>query len=235
MPTGQSSSGSYSSTQNQGVQNTPKNPLSNSRRDAAMGRQASRFNFGIAIGSAHAVTDIGGSKDMGFGDFLSYQTSNYGLKFGIYGQYQMNYWFALSFGMDYGSYQGAHMVDDGVYGGYRFENNIFEFFAKTEFHAPFLYSSPADLYLFTGIGLFFNDMRLFNADNRPQTISTDFSQTQPAIPLGIGFGYTFNNIIRVGYELGYRYTMFNFFDGVDDLSNSYDKYFSNTLKISLNF
>ncbi|MFW5793247.1 MAG: DUF6089 family protein [Bacteroidota bacterium] len=238
LPMGSSKNGAVKSTSNSAVANTPKEPLSESRRDKVMSK--SQWLMGLSFGSSHAVADIGNSKNMAFGEFVDYQFSNLGLSMGLFTKYHLNNWFALSFGMDYGSYKGVHnapSLNDSYYYGYSFENNIFEFFAKTEFSAPFLATTPVDLYLFTGIGVFFNDMKLYDDDNRrvsPNEIS-DYSQTQPSIPVGLGFGYYFNNKLRIGYELGYRYTVFTFFDGVNIDSSGYDKYFSNSLKVSYNF
>lgn len=238
IPMGESKNGSPSSSPNTAVQNVPKEPLNESRRDKIMSKR--QWLLGVSIGSSHAVADIGGSKNLAFGEFVDYQMSNLGLNLGIFAKYQLNDWFALSFGMDYGSYKGIHSASEFLesdYYGYSFQNDIFEFFTKTEFHAPFLASKPADVYLFTGIGVFFNDMKLYDDNDRrtPPNEIGNFNQTQPAVPIGLGFGYCFSNQLRIGYELGYRYTFFTFFDGINDLGNSYDRYFSNSLKISYNF
>ncbi len=238
LPMGSSGSTNVRSTENVAVENVQKSPLGVSRRDQEMGTRPITWEIGINVGSAHAVTDIGNAKNMAFGDFMGYQTDNYGLNFGLYTKRLLSSWLGVSFGMDYGSYGGHHSCStlaDSDYYGYRFENNVFEFFGKLELHAPFLERKAFDLYGFTGIGVFFNDLRLFNEQNRPVTIETDFNQVQPAIPVGLGFGYVINNQVRIGYELGYRYTMFNFFDGVGDKGSVNDRYFSNVLKVGIVF
>ncbi len=234
IPGGYTENGSPASTENQGVQNSPKEPLSTSRRDRVV-NVPNKWELGLSIGSSHAVADIGDSKEMAFGDFVSYQFSNLGLNFGIYTKYKFTSYFAASFGMDYGSYIGVQSTVANNYSGYRFENDVFEFFGKTEFHAPFLKNTIADAYLFTGIGVFFNDLRVYDEFNRRHRVEVEYSQIQPTIPVGIGFGFKLNNKVRLGYELGYRYTFFNLFDGVQDVSTKYDKYFSNALKLSVGF
>jgi hypothetical protein len=234
MPIGNSANGGPATTENTAVHNSPKEPLSNSRRNQSI-NPINKWEFGLSIGSSHAIADIGNSKNLEFGDFIDYQFSNLGLNFGIYTKYKLTNWFAASFGMDYGSYKGIQTDPLMNYAGYTFQNEVFEFFAKTELHAPFSRKFPLDLYAFSGIGIFFNDIRLFNELDRRVHVARDYSQVQPAIPLGLGFGYIINNKVRIGYELGYRYTFFNLFDGVEDMSASCDKYFSNVLKISVVF
>ncbi len=140
-------------------------------------------------------------------------------------------------GMDYANLSGQAPFNEGLTENdpFSFSNDIFEFFAKTEFMLPMLSRSPFDIYGFAGIGVFFSDARVFNANDRLLENSVDYSQVQPVIPMGFGFSYRLPNSLRIGYEFGWRNTIFHYLDGVQMTQDNYDNYFFNNLKISFGF
>ncbi len=231
----QRSSGASASSSNQAIRNEPKPPLHTSLRDQyyAIGV----WEIGLSVGTAHTITDIAENKGLGFSDFTDYHTNNYNFKFGFFTRYIMNEWFALSLGMDYANLSGQVPFGENLPENvpFRFTNDIFEFYAKTELMLPVLSRSPFDLYGFVGIGLFFSDARIFDIRDRIVESNVDYSQVQPVIPVGLGFSYKLPNGLRLGYEFGWRNTIFHYLDGVRMTRDNYDNYFFNSLKISYSF
>jgi hypothetical protein len=229
------SSGASASSSNQAVRNQPKPPLHTSLRDQyyALGV----WEIGLSVGTAHPITDIAENKGLGFNEFADYHTNNFNFKLGFFTRYIMNEWFALSLGMDYANLSGQVPFGENLPENvpFRFTNDIFEFYAKTELMLPALSRSPFDLYGFVGIGLFFSDARVFDNRDRIVESEVDYSQVQPVIPMGLGFSYTLPNGLRLGYEFGWRNTIFHYLDGVKRTRDNYDNYFFNSLKISYSF
>ncbi len=227
------SSGVSASSNNQSTRNQAKSPLHTSLRDQyyALGF----WEIGLSVGTAHSITDIAGNKGLTLNDFTEYHTNNFNFKLGFFTRYVMSEWFALSLGMDYANLTGQVPFRDNMPETFRFTNDIFEFYAKTELMLPALSRSPFDLYGFVGIGLFFSDARVFDVRDRIVESDVDYSQVQPVIPIGMGFSYKLPNGLRIGYEFGWRNTIFHYLDGVKMTRDNYDNYFFNSLKISYAF
>jgi len=216
------------------VRNTPKPPLQKSRKDQH--ESLGVWEMGFTIATSHAITDMGSNKGIPMSDFTSYHTSNYSFGGGIYGRFLMNDWFALNMGMNFANFSGQRttpfpLVESNAYS---FKNDIFEFFGKTEFRLPMLADSPFDLYAYTGIGIFFSDARLYDLNERIISTQDDYSQVQPFIPFGGGFSVKLTNSLKIGYEFGWRNTIFHYLDGVKK-DDSYDHYFLNSIKIGFLF
>ncbi len=213
------------------IKNEPTEALEPSRRDQQLA--IGSWDLGVLFGTSHSVTDIQNNKSLGFGDFIDYQISNFNYTFGVFTRYKAADWFAINGGMKYAYFSGSNEPPaDFQYESFSFENDLFEFFIKTEFYAPILQYSPSELYLFTGITLFFSDVKVLNADGMIHTITDEFQQIQPAMPFGLGYSYTFNNDLSVGYEFGWRYTLFYYLDGVRVENQGYDSYFFNMITVS---
>jgi hypothetical protein len=229
------SSGASASSSNQAIRNEPKPPLQTSLRDQYYATGI--WEVGFSLGTAHTITDISGNKGLELNEFADYHTNNYNLKLGFFTRYIMNEWFALSLGMDYANLSGQVPFGENIPENlpFRFTNDIFEFYAKTELMLPLLARSPFDLYGFVGIGLFFSDARVFDVRDRIVESDVDYSQVQPVIPMGMGFSYKLPNGLRLGYEFGWRNTIFHYLDGVRMTPDNYDNYFFNSLKISYSF
>lgn len=216
------------------VRNTPKPPLQRSRRNTH--QSLGIWELGFTFSTSHAITDISGNKNLPIGDFADYHMSNFSYGAGIYGRYLMNDWFAMNLGMNFANLTAARTdgVDYQDRQIYSFNNDIFEFFAKSEFRLPALAPSPFDLYGFVGFGLFFSDASLYDQNERLVTITQDYSQVQPFIPFGGGFSVKLTNTLKLGYEFGWRNTIFPYLDGIT-VDNNYDHYFFNSLKIGFIF
>lgn len=223
---------SPSSNDPNAVKNNPKPPLQKSLRDQH--QSLGYWELGLSIGTSHAISDIAGNKDFPINEFTEYHTTNYSMAGGFYGRYIMNEWFAMNLGMNFANLKAEReFVPEGSE-AMRFNNDIFEFYAKTEFRLPALSRSPFDLYGFVGIGVFFSDASIYDKDDRLITTQDDYSQVQPVIPFGGGFSVKITNNLRIGYELGWRNTIFHYLDGVKS-DEKYDHYFLNSLKIGFVF
>jgi hypothetical protein len=217
------------------TQNQPKLPLQPSLRDTYLYKGS--WEMGLSLGTTHALTDIADNKALPPGEFLQYHTKNYDLSFGFFGRYKMSSWFAIKLGAEYSSISAENMAHLGNpdIPAVSFENEIFEFYGRTEFMLPALARSPVDIYGFVGIGIFFTDAQLFDQNNLPVQVPDDYSQVQPLIPIGFGANVRVTERLKLGYEFGWRNTIFHYLDGIKVPSNSYDRYFVNQLKISYMF
>jgi len=213
------------------IKNEPSRPLEPTRRQKDFTTYI--WEFGLLLGSSHSITDIQDNKSLGLGDFISEQTSSLNFGIGVFARHQVSTWFAISGGMKYSRFSGTNEPPvDFEYEAFSFENSLYEFYVKTEIYAPFLDYSSSDIYLFTGIAVFFSDVSLRDADNQSYAITDDFEQIQPAMPLGLGYSYTLYNSVKVGYEFDWRHTLFHYLDGVKVDGSNYDSYFFNMITIS---
>lgn len=216
------------------VRNSPKPPLTRSRRDQY--KSLGAWEMGFSLSTTHTITDIASSKGLPIGDFANFHSSHYSMGGGIYGRYLMNDWFALNLGMNFANLKANRDLpfDLGNTSVASFNNDIFEFFTKSEFYLPGLTRTPFDLYGFVGIGIFFSDATIYDTNDRLISAQVDYNQVQPFIPFGGGLSIKVTNTIKVGYEFGWRNTIFHYLDGVKN-DNSYDHYFLNSLKIGVSF
>ncbi len=216
------------------VRNTPKPALQRSLKEQY--ESIGTWEMGFTFGTAHSITDVGANKGFGASDFVQYHTKNFSFSGGLYGRYLLNNWFALNMGMNFAnlSYTRDEPMRALGVDVYRFNNDIFEFVGKTEFHLPSLSQTPFDIYGYVGIGVLFSDATVYDLNDRLINTQDEYSQVQPFIPFGGGFSVKLTNSVRLGYELGWRNTIFHYLDGVKE-NDSYDHYFLNNIKIGFTF
>ncbi len=214
------------------IQNVPSASLQPSIREQRLGK--GKLELGVLMGTSHGITDIQANKHLDFVDFVDYQTSNFDYSFGVFTRYMATNWFAVNGGIKYARLSGVNKPPSNIeYEAFSFKNDLFEFFVKTEFHAPFLYHTSSKAYLFTGLSIFFTEISVLDAENQIYQVDDNFEQVQPALPIGLGYSYTFGNYISVGYEFGWRYTPFHYLDGVSPHDERrYDSYFFNLITLS---
>ncbi len=136
----------------------------------------------------------------------------------------------------------------------------YTFYSNPDVGGGFNYKTAFNAYVFGGVGIFhMNPEAMFTHTWVDQvhgitytpgdydalhTLTTEgesqYSLVQPTIPLGIGFYYTFNNSIRLGWELVWNKTFTDYLDDVSgkypsygydqNLVNVYDKYLTNQSK-----
>jgi len=217
------------------VRNTPKPPLTRSRRDQY--KSLGSWEMGFSFSTTHTVTDIAASKGLPIAEFANFHSAHYSMGGGIYGRYRMTDWFAFNLGINFANLKANRdlpfLIGDNAVSS--FNNDIFEFFTKSEFYMPGLTRTPFDLYGFVGIGMFFSDATIYDQNDRLISTQDDYNQVQPFIPFGGGLSVKVTNTIKVGYEFGWRNTIFHYLDGVKNDTNSYDHYFLNSFKIGITF
>ncbi|GEM_PF-1668052 len=209
-----------------------REPLGPSLREEYYG--VGSREIGISLGTAHSFVDLTGTKSMGFGDNLDYQFSNIDLAAGLFARFRVNNWFGLNVGLDYARFSGEDtegLLENHAF--HRFENDVFEASGKMEFFIPMRSATIFDIYGFGGISLFYTNPDLFDQTGTSVAVEASYSQIQPAIPFGIGISGLVGNRVKIGYELGYRYTVLNSLDGVEIPDTRYDSYLFNALKVSL--
>ena len=118
-----------------------------------------------------------------------------------------------------------------------FQNNIYEITVRPELNFYTVhdvggtgrYQLDFRAYFFTGLTVFFHNPQAeytLNGETRPydlqpmnlERLKTPYSLTQVAIPLGVGFYYTYKKKHRFGWEFAWRIT---FTDYLDDASTEY--------------
>jgi hypothetical protein len=212
------------------INNSPKPPLFKSRREQYLSRDW--WEVGIAISTTHVVSDVGLSKGLPLREFFQYHSANNSFGGGIYGRYIFNEWFSAGASATMLRLSGERDFYSELRGSeiFSFTNTISEFAVQAEYRLPVLAASPFDLYGFMGLGIFLNDIGIYDKFGRPEALTADFSQIQPFLLLGGSFSVKLTNKFKVNYEFGWRNTIFHYLDGVK-LADSFDHYFLNTLKI----
>lgn len=206
-----------------------KPPLRMSHRDRYFGLGSREL--GLNIGTVHAFTDLQGTKGLPFGESLNFQIKNPGIALGLYSRLRMVDWFGLSLGIDFARISGEDNGSMEEYEGYSFENNLLEFNARIAFYAPISSKNVFDIYGFAGLALFNNSLSLMNAEGVPVEPRGEFRNLQPALPFGIGFSWMAGYRVVVGFEAGYRYSAFNYLDGIAPVNTRYDSYLFTNFKI----
>ena len=131
--------------------------------------------------------------------------------------YRLNFSEIVStrFTLTYGGIKGNDATPVDVLGENRnhsFDSNVLEVSSVFEYH--FLdyknHESPQKWspYAFLGFGI----MKLYN----PSSTMDDFNQTQPVIPMGLGFKHKLGKQFVVEFEAGARKTFFDYLDGISD-------------------
>lgn len=172
---------------------------------------------------------------MGFGDMIDYQVSNHNLNAGVFARFRIADWFGISMSFDYTGFSGVLPVGnpgDVPEEIYSFENTVMEFGGKVEFFVPMNYGSPVDIYGFTGLSVFYNNPRIFGVTGNELVIVQSVNVLQPALPIGFGVNFRVVPRFKLGYEMGYRYLVYNFLDGIIVSGSNFDSYLYNQVKVS---
>ena len=208
-----------------------RRPLQLSRRDMVLLRYG--WDIGINIGTSHSLTDASGTSVNQRPSFLNTQWNTTSINAGIFGRYKFHEFFAARASFNYGKVHGADSLATGRTRDFYFSNTIYEFAVLGEVYAPKVYPSfPFEFYGYLGIAGFYNDPDLTVPDPENYQFD-DFNNFQPAIPMGLGAYYVISNDFRIGYEIGWRKTFFDYLDGFTrPWSKGNDSYYFSTVKIS---
>lgn len=193
------------------------------------------FDLGVAFGSAHALTDIGGTGMRSRGLFLDAQPRATGIQLGSYLRYHLSEMVALNLALNYARVGAADSLSNPNSGrftrGYHFRNNLFEISLQAEVYLPKeLLNIRPDIYAFAGFLVLFHEPQLKDTQGRLQP--SGIESPQPVIPLGLGIHHTTQQNLRFGFQVGVRTTFFDYLDGISPLEGPRnDIYFFNTFTI----
>ena len=120
--------------------------------------------------------------------------------------------------------------------GLSFTNRIAECAILAEYYPIGIFHRfPLDVYGFLGIAAFYNNPEVWD-HGVAVTHLDDFSNIQPAIPMGAGINYLPREIMKFGVSVGWRKLFTNYLDGLNTSANSKnDSYFFVNLKVSYAF
>lgn len=212
----------------------PRNrrPITMSRRAVSLNRFG--WNIGGNIGSAYSLTDVSGSSIDQRPGFLNTQWNTMSLNLGGFARYRFHENFAVNTSLNYARLHGADSLA-GRARGFYFNNTIVEMAVTYEVYAPISTPGfPIDIYGFIGLAWFYHNPDLTVPEPAPADFTWDqYSSFQPAIPIGFGFNYIFNQGLTLGYEVGWRKTFFDYLDGFTrPWSKASDSYYFASLKVS---
>lgn len=209
-----------------------RRPLVPSRRTQAL-RQLG-WELGGNVGTSHSLTDVSGTSIDQRPSFLNTQWGTTSINLGFFGRYRFHQLFAVKGSFNYGRIHGADSIA-GRARDFYFHNNIFEFGLLYEVYVPVSSANfPIDIYGFVGLAGFYHNPQLTVPDPAPHDFTWDeYSNFQPAIPMGIGFNYALNREMKIGYEIGWRKTFFDYLDGFTrPWSRGSDSYYFSTFKFT---
>ena len=229
------------------TRNMPRGSVNPSDRDQFYGLDV--WEMGISGGVTHPFTDVTwkfGQGDFNLGGFVA---DNVSVTAGLYARNKLSEWFALSVSADAARLSGSN--PDGYlyrYGPnsvyvYSFRNDMAELSGRMEFHAPPIGISTLNFYVFGGFAAFISQPEMYDLGGGVIRIEplpnelyqTSYSPISFALPFGAGLTFMPLKNIRLGYEIGYRYTGNNGIDGAYVLTTPYDAYMFNTVRIGYNF
>lgn len=209
--------------------------------------KAYRSEVHFGVGATNFLGELGGADQIGTDYFKDLELSQTRIAISAGWRYKLNQTFAMNTHLTYGKVAGDDALTDEFFRGYRnlnFKSNIYELNTNLEF--SFIKEQTGHRYKlkgvrgqrgfemsaygFVGIGVFyFNpkgetngswvDLRDLNTEGQGLTSTRKkYSKVQLAIPLGVGFKYSFDRRWGIGLEYGIRKT---FTDYIDDASKTY--------------
>ena len=212
-----------------------RRPIQVSRRVIAM--QTRGFDYGVNLGTSNSLTDIGGTRHAARPLFIDTQWRTTSINAGMFARYRINGLFAINATFNYGRIGGADSLSGPLSSRYErdfyFTNNIFEFAVTGEVYPPVEFlQDVVKFYGFLGVSVFYHNPNLTTSN--PELFEPDrIGKFQPAIPLGIGGHHTFPSNWRIGYEIGWRKTFFDYLDGFTrPASRANDSYFFGQVRVS---
>jgi len=205
-----------------------------------------KWEYGLAIGGANYLGDIGGQADIGR-DFVPWDMhlGQTNIAIGAYGRYKASKRFSLAANFTYLQVNDADNISTNparVARNLNFRNRMFELGLRGEFTVFYdndvggkgYYNPDFRLYVFGGLSAFrHNPQGQILSDPtgefdaavwhdlrgwRTEGQDEEYETIGLAIPAGIGLYFTFNKEWRIGWEISYRTT---FTDYIDDLSTTY--------------
>ena len=198
---------------------------------------ASMWDVGLMLGTAHSLTDISGRPDWNFRLFLyDTQWQSLNMNLGVFTRYHYSNSLVLKLQYSYAEHAAADTLGHRKSRGLAFRNKIHEAALMLEYH-PFrtYYGSSFEAYGFMGLAAFYSNPKVWEHGERVTQLD-DFSKLQPAIPMGIGFNFQSGNNYLFGASIGWRKLFTNYLDGLKTIgSANNDSYYFISLKVSYRF
>jgi len=192
------------------------------------------WDYGFTIGGASYLGDIGGQEDEAQAWLLDLKIEQTRLGLGVFARRKINDNFFVRADINYNRIAGADSLSTNparVGRNLSFTNNIIGFDVKGEY--VFLqnfdvgstgsYSTNMSAYVGLGIGVLYHNpkAKLNGASIALQPLALEgvsYKLIQPRLPISLGIHYTFKRSYRVGFEVGYMFTLTDY---LDDVSGSY--------------
>lgn len=210
--------------------------------------KSERWEGGLTIGVANSMTDIAPSEPNTQPSVTEFYSRAFSPAIMVHTRYRFNRAFSLKSNLGVSMLRGNDRWSenlDVVNRGKSFSNNIFESSFLAELYMPKpkrrvkadFGKGRMDLFLFAGLSLFYNSPEVKGPiidDFDESLMNADFlyNNLQLGIPLGAGIQWTLANKWVLGFDLNFRYTFFDYLDGLTrPYSTRNDFYFSTNFNL----
>jgi len=197
---------------------------------------AQEMDFGLNLGAANYLGEIGGSSGEARGFLLDMRFDQTSFAVGGFFRYSFSNSLAAKLSVNFARIEGADSLSDNpnrIARNLSFRTDMIEATLTGEYAFLVLNDlsrrskSRVDFraHAFTGAGVLFyypyaqaNNEWFYLRPLQTEGVENAYNEMTIVVPLGIGASFTFNNKIRLGMEIGYR---FSFTDYLDDVSTDY--------------
>lgn len=197
---------------------------------------AQEIDFGLNLGAANYLGEIGGSSGDSRGFLFDMRFDQTNISAGGFFRYSFSNSLAAKISVNYVRIEGADSLSDNpnrIARNLSFRTDMIEATLTGEYAFLVLNDltrrskSRIDFraHAFTGAGVLFfypyakaNDEWFYLRPLQTEGVENAYDEMTIVVPLGIGASFTFNNKVRLGMEIGYR---FSFTDYLDDVSTDY--------------
>jgi hypothetical protein len=194
------------------------------------------MDFGINLGGANYIGEIGGTTGEAKPWLLDMKLSQTNFAVGGFYRYSFTKNIAAKFSFNYARISGADSLSDEptrIGRNLSFRTDIIEasltgeysFFTMNDMSRRSRKRVDFRAYGFAGAGVCFyypyaqlNDKWFYLRPLQTEGTENAYDEMTIAVPTGLGAAFTFNKKIRIGVEIGYRFT---FTDYLDDVSTDF--------------
>lgn len=183
------------------------------------------YDLGGSLGTANALTDIGGKKEHGQSFIKDVQYKKTNLSIAAFRRQYFNPIFSLYTGINYFRLSGADSLSIGTTRAKRnnsFKNDVFEGSVRTEIYWPRSHNvfsrklkPSAEFFVYTGLAAFYNKPRVSGTayNIEPTYLYEGYNKIQIAIPFGAGVTLVLPKKYKIGIDVGWRKTFYDHLDG----------------------
>lgn len=208
------------------------------------------YDLGGSLGTANAITDIGGKKERGRSFIMDVQYQKTNLSIAAFRRQYFNPIFSLYTGLNYFRLSGADSLSVGTSRANRnnsFKNDVFEGSVRTELYWPRTHNvfsrklkSSVEYFVYTGLAAFYNNPKVSGTayEKENPILYTGYNKVQIAIPFGAGVTWVLPQKYKLGVDIGWRKTFYDHLDGFTRPTNDFfpkhtdDSYFITNFSFS---